>query len=60
LLVDEPGDLLVAVAGVVPRRLAAEELVEVGVEIVGLSLMAKPWGRSSRSRSVSKPPDFGV
>src|SRR5512132_3319464 len=30
------------------------------VEIVGLSLIAKPCGRSSRSLNVSQPPDLGV
>jgi hypothetical protein len=29
------------------------------VEIVGLSWMAKPCGRSSRNRSVIEPPDLG-
>src|SRR6266849_8838455 len=29
------------------------------VEIVGLSLIAKPCGRSSRSLRVSQPPDLG-
>ena len=30
------------------------------VEMVGLSWMAKPWGRSSRSRRFSQPPAVGV
>src|SRR5262249_25172287 len=30
------------------------------VEMVGLSWMAKPWGRSSRNRRISQPPGLGV
>jgi hypothetical protein len=30
------------------------------VEIVGLSWIAKPWGRSSRKRRLSQPPAVGV
>src|SRR3989442_6142010 len=40
LLIDEPGDLVVAIACVVPGRLAAEELVEVGVRVVRLDAVA--------------------
>src|SRR5262249_62022115 len=52
--------LWVGLSGSKSTRLLRHGMAGHIVEMVGLSWMAKPWGRSSRRRQVSTPPDLGV
>src|SRR5437763_1511669 len=50
----------VGLAGSKRTRLLKHGMAGHSVEMVGLSWIAKPCGRSSRSRRLSVPPGFGV
>src|SRR5437867_10896298 len=52
--------LCVGFSGSNSTRLLKHGIAGNMVEIVALSWMAKPWGRSSRNLSVSQPPDLGA
>ncbi len=41
-------------------RLLKQGLAGQTTEMVAVSCIAKPWGRSSRSITLNEPPDFGV
>src|SRR5712691_7121745 len=52
--------LSVGLAGSKITRLLRHGIAGHTVEMVGVSWIAKPWDRSSRSMMLSDPPDLGV